>query len=72
MKLVIAIVSDHDTHIVIDELVKENFHVTRLSTSGGFLKSGNSTLMIGVDADKVEQALKIIEINSKEELNQLQ
>ena len=39
--------------------------MTRLSTTGGFLRAGNTTIMTGVKKEKVEEALKIIETNSK-------
>ena len=41
------------------------FSVTRLSTTGGFLMSGNTTLLIGVDDDKVDDVIKIIADNSR-------
>lgn len=52
MKLVIAIVQDEDSKEVVKALTEENYRVTRLSTTGGFLKSGNTTLMTGIDEKK--------------------
>ena len=46
-------------------LNEAKFQVTRLSTKGGFLRAGNTTIMTGVEDEKVEGALKIIEENSK-------
>ena len=43
MKLIIAIVQDEDSGILIDELMDEDFRVTKLASTGGFLKSGNTT-----------------------------
>lgn len=65
MKLIIAIVQDQDSHIVIDELTEKGFRVTKLASTGGFLKAGNTTLLIGVDDDKVQDVLHIIEENCK-------
>ncbi len=65
MKLIFAIVSSDDCASVMAALVKERFSVTKLATSGGFLKVGNATLLIGTEATKVEQVLKIIEAHSK-------
>ena len=45
-------------------LTKEGYFVTKLSTTGGFLKKGNTTFFIGTDEDKVEKALEIIKENS--------
>jgi len=65
MKLVIAIVQDVDADHLIEELTKNNFRVTKMSTTGGFLKSGNTTLLIGVDDSEVEALLKLITNNCK-------
>ena len=61
MKLIIAIIQDEDASEVISHLNEAKFQVTRLSTKGGFLRAG----MTGVEDEKVEGALKIIEENSK-------
>lgn len=61
MKLVLAIVQDDDSLDVIEELTENSFRVTKLATTGGFLKSGNTTLMIGVEKEKVEAVVKVIE-----------
>lgn len=65
MKLIIAIVQDQDSMILIDELMAEDFRVTKLSSTGGFLKQGNTTLLMGVEEDKVKDVLSIIEKNCK-------
>ncbi|WP_291579262.1 cyclic-di-AMP receptor [Clostridium sp. UBA6640] len=61
MKLVIAIVQDDDAGDLIDVITENGFRVTKLATTGGFLKSGNTTLMIGVEDDKVDTVLALIE-----------
>lgn len=60
MKLILAIISDDDTKSCTAALNKAQFHVTRLSTTGGFLSSGNTTLLIGCDDAEVEKAIDII------------
>lgn len=65
MKLVFAVVNDKDGHKVMSKLNKKGFSVTKLNSSGGFLRTGNTTLMVGVNKDKVEEVLEIIENNSK-------
>lgn len=65
MKLVIAIVQDDDAADLIDMLTENGFRVTKLATTGGFLKSGNTTLMIGVEEEKVEEVLGLIEDTCK-------
>lgn len=65
MKLIIAIVSNDDANKVQKALVKEKFFATRLATTGGFLRAGQITFLIGVNDEKVSHALEIIEGHSK-------
>ncbi|MBQ8088834.1 MAG: cyclic-di-AMP receptor [Clostridia bacterium] len=61
MKLIIAIVQDEDASRLVSSLMNEGFGVTKLATTGGFLRAGNTTLLIGIDEAKLDSALKIIE-----------
>lgn len=65
MKLVLAIVQDNDVNLLMDDLVENEFSVTKLSTTGGFLKEGNTTLLMGVEEEKLDDLLKLIEKNGK-------
>lgn len=66
MKLVISIMSKEDTTMVVDALTEERIQVTKLSTAGGFLRSGNATLLIGIEDHKVDKVISIIsECSSK-------
>ena len=65
MKMIIAIIQDEDAGEVISHLNEEGFQVTKLATKGGFLRAGNTTIMTGVENAKVDEAMKIIEENSK-------
>lgn len=60
MKLIFAIIHDEDAPRLIAELTRVEYGVTKLSSSGGFLKSGNTTLMIGCEEEKIDDALSII------------
>ena len=60
MKLIIAIIKDEDNDSVSSALTREDFRVTLIASTGGFLRSGRSTLLIGVDDDQVEKALDVI------------
>ncbi len=60
MKLVMAIMSKEDSTIVMDALTEENFQVTKMASTGGFLKSGNTTLIIGVEDNKTNKVIDII------------
>lgn len=61
MKLVISIVQDQDANDLVEALTDSGYRVTKLATTGGFLKSGNTTLMMGVDDDKVDNVMDIVE-----------
>ena len=50
MKLIIAIVQDEDASRLVSSLMNEGFGVTKLATTGGFLRAGNTTLLVGVEA----------------------
>ena len=61
MKLIIAIVQDEDAGRLVNHLMDDGFSVTKLATTGGFLKAGNTTLLIGVADDRLDGCLGIIE-----------
>ena len=60
MKLIIAIMRDSDSDVVSTALTSEGFRITSVASSGGFLRRGQTTAMIGVEDDQVERALEII------------
>lgn len=61
MKLIIAIVQDEDASRLVSNLMNEGYGVTKLATTGGFLRAGNTTLLVGVDDDKFDGAMGVIE-----------
>jgi uncharacterized protein YaaQ len=63
MKLVTAIVHAEDAGALVDALLEKEYRATRLSSSGGFLKQGNATILIGVEDDKVDAVLELISAN---------
>jgi len=65
MKLVIAIVNNDDSAVVASALTKDNFMVTKLSTQGGFLMTGNTTFLIGAEDEDVPAVKQIIDEYSK-------
>ena len=60
MKLIYAIIRYDNEDDVTTSLTKHKFSVTRLSTTGGFLKKGNTTLMIVTEPERVDEAIDII------------
>ena len=65
MKLILAIVSSDDSSMVSSALTKNNFSVTKLATTGGFLMSGNTTFLIGTEDENVDKAINVIGEHSK-------
>jgi uncharacterized protein YaaQ len=65
MKLILAIVNKDDTHKLMEALVKRGFKATLISSTGGFLREGNSTLIIGAEENKVEEILGILRENCR-------
>ena len=60
MKMIIAIIGSEDADDLVYELNQHSFFVTKLSTMGGFLKKKSTTLMLGVEDERVEDAISII------------
>lgn len=60
MKLVTAIVQDEDLPNLLDGLTKVGFRATVIGSTGGFLRSGNSTVLVGVEDQQVDRLLSII------------
>jgi uncharacterized protein YaaQ len=63
MKLVIAVVQARDADKLLHALQQEGFRATRISSTGGFLREQNVTVLIGVEATRLEQVLRIIKAN---------
>lgn len=60
IKLVVAVVHDHDAADLLEALTTSGFQATKLASTGGFLKEGNTTFMIGSDEEHVDEVLDII------------
>ncbi len=60
MKLIVAIIQDEDSQKLIETLTEENISSTKLPSSGGFLREGNTTLLIGIEQERVDEAIEII------------
>ncbi len=61
MKLVITIVQDEDTDILTEALISAGFRFTKISTTGSFLRTGNTSLMIGVEDAGVPAVMSILQ-----------
>ena len=64
--LLIAVVQGQDADLAIETLIDQKFKVTRLSSVGGFLGRRNATLMIGVESDRKDEAIEILNKNCRQ------
>lgn len=60
MKLVIAIVRDVDAGVVVDHLIANGHRVTRVASTGGFLRRGNVTLLVGTEEENVRPVIDLL------------
>lgn len=63
IKMIIAIVNDHDAADLLESLTTSGFQATKMASTGGFLREGNTTFMIGSDEQHTEEVLEIIKEN---------
>jgi uncharacterized protein YaaQ len=59
MKLLVFVTENSTADPTVDALVEQGFRVTRLASTGGFLRKGNTTLLAGVEETAIERALAI-------------
>ncbi len=59
-KFILVVVSDAQARSVLESLVAHQFPVTRMSSSGGFLRRGSVSLLVGVNAEEVNSVLDVI------------
>ena len=65
MKLIIAIIQDEYVNKVIRTLMDNKIRTTRLSSTGGFLKAGNTTLLIGTEEEEIDHIIELISKQTK-------
>lgn len=63
MKLIFAVIRDKDANGAVESLTEHQIGVTKLASTGGFLRDGNTTLMIGVSEDRVDEVKEILRKN---------
>jgi uncharacterized protein YaaQ len=69
-KLVIAVIQNEVADAVVDALLEADFRTTRLASTGGFLRRGNTTLMIGADEGQVDTVLSILRQSARSGMTQ--
>ncbi len=65
MKLVHAIINNDDSHAVASAFTKNGFQATKLASTGGFLMAGNTTFLLCVEDDKVDDLIEVIRKHSR-------
>jgi uncharacterized protein YaaQ len=60
MRLIVAVVQGADATRVTDALVTRGFDVTRIDSTGGFLRERNATLLVGVADQHAAEAKRVI------------
>ncbi len=65
MKLVITVIHDRDKNRISEALLRNNFKFTKLASTGGFLRDGNVTFLIGVEAKRLDELVNVISDSCK-------
>ena len=65
MKLVVTVVHDRDKNRITEALLRNGFQFTKIGSTGGFLREGNITLLIGVEEKDVERLMEVISDSCK-------
>ena len=60
MKLLVSIINHDDTYALTDALIHAGYDATIISTTGGFLREGNATILTGVEDEAIQEVLDII------------
>jgi uncharacterized protein YaaQ len=65
MKLIVAIVQGEDADDVIRAMLAAGHRLTRINTTGGFLRRGNATLLIGVEDDQIDEVISLMQATTR-------
>lgn len=68
MKLAVFVVDNSKADASVDALVGQGFRVTRLASTGGFLRRGNTTLLVGLEDEELDRARNIVHNVASESL----
>jgi len=60
MKMIIVIVKDHDADTLTQAFTAAGYRVTRVASTGGFLRSGVVTILLGVEDGRVDGAIQVV------------
>ena len=65
MKLIVAIVQGEDADDVIRAMLAAGHRLTRINTTGGFLRRGNATLLIGVEDHQIDEVIALMQATTR-------
>jgi len=65
MKLILIITQSSDADLLISNLVEKSFGATKLASTGGFLREGNATILVGVEDESVDDVMSIVKSTCK-------
>lgn len=65
MKMIVVIVQDEDVDKLVDTLTEATISSTALPSSGGFLREGNTTLLIGIEESRVDETIALVKQECK-------
>jgi uncharacterized protein YaaQ len=65
MKLIVAIVQGEDADDVIRAMLAAGHRLTRINTTGGFLRRGNATLLIGVEEHQIDEVIALMQSTTR-------
>lgn len=71
MKLVLAVIQNEDESPLIQAMETRGLGITRIGSSGGFLRANNVTLMMAVEDDQIEHVLDLLNKYCKRRTKQL-
>ncbi len=60
MKLMSIIIQDKDSDRVVEALAQQGLSITRMASTGGFLRQGNVTLFLGVEPEQIDPVIEIL------------
>jgi uncharacterized protein YaaQ len=61
VKLIIAVIQDKDAEGLLSALIAKGYRATKMASTGGFLREGNSTIFLGVEENVMEEVITIIQ-----------
>ena len=65
MKLILAVIQNEDEDVLTDTMETEGLSITRIGSSGGFMRASNVTLMIAVQDDQVSHVVELFRKHCK-------